>query len=160
LLGQSVKRLKERWRLADKNPHRREESKDSLGNALWIRRANHSTNRQFRADEFAGNGEDQVSLQRGVKRLIEVREGQPRDRISERSNWRLHAVAREIHPLHEVGYFVSANADENSENLQVGGLLDERGVKGAATLLNRSKVKSRRVGNSLNVVFRLEIRIG
>lgn len=87
------------------------------GESLRICGANHSAKRQFRADEFARSGKDEVGLQRWVRRGIEVREGKPIRRIDQRSDWRLHAIAREIHLLQEVRYFVPANAEQDSQNI-------------------------------------------
>src|SRR6202044_1639776 len=125
LIGQRHELVKECWRLADKQPHVSEKTDHSFGNSLWIRGANHGATRKFCADEFAGNGKDQVGLQRWVERLIEVREGNPGVRIGQRGKRRLHTISRKVHPLQEVSYFVTANADHDFQNLHIVGLLGQ-----------------------------------
>lgn len=62
LIGQRGELIKECGRLADEQAHVSQEIDDSPGNSLWIRRANHGATRKFCANEFAGNGKDQVGL--------------------------------------------------------------------------------------------------
>ena len=62
-------------------------------------------------------------MQLWVSGGVEVREGKPVRWIGEWRDWPLHAIACEIHPLQEVGYFVSPNADHDSQDFHIARLL-------------------------------------
>src|SRR5580693_4069120 len=144
-------------RLADKMSRICQGIHHTDGKSLGIGGPNDGAERQFRADEFGGNTEDQVGLQSWVHRNIKVRESKAVGGIGERGDWRLHAIAREVYPLQEVHDFVSANAEQNLQDLSIGGLLGQDRVEAGSGLLNHSEVKSRRVGNCLDVIFGGEI---
>jgi hypothetical protein len=99
MLCQSSNGFEEFWGLAKKKPGPSEKINHPHGNSFWLRGTNHSATGQVWANECAGNREDKVGLQQWIVGCIEVREGEPVGRIGERSDWRLHAITREIHPF-------------------------------------------------------------
>ena len=87
----------------------------------YLDRTDHRAMRQFRMDEFARDREDQVGLEQRIddalrSERVEVRKGEPVGRVGQRSNRRLHAIAREIHPLQEMGDLVAADPQRDLQH--------------------------------------------
>src|SRR5580700_10357619 len=76
--------FQECWRLADKMSRIGQGIHHTDGKSFRIGGPNDGAERQFRADEFGGNTEDQVGLQGWVHRNIKVRESKAVGGIGER----------------------------------------------------------------------------
>ncbi len=58
-----------------------------------------------------------------------------------------------------MGRFDWADTKQDSQNFQIGGPLSQRGVEAGATLLDKPKMESRRVGDRLDMVVRGQVAI-
>jgi hypothetical protein len=84
-----------------------------------------------------------------LARIVEIRESEPGYRIGHASQRRVHRITRLIMPEPEVINFDSANTHQDPQHCRVGCLEGQRRIEARPTLLNKRKVKSRRVGDRL-----------
>jgi hypothetical protein len=142
--------MKKSGRLADEKSIFRESLQSGHCTSILPRgRSDHRTARQILADEIAGLSQDLVSLGELFGRIVEIRESEPGYRIGHASQRRVHRITRLIMPEPEVINFDSANTHQDPQHCRVGCLEGQRRIEARPTLLNKRKVKSRRVGDRL-----------
>ncbi len=124
-------------------------------------RANDRNHGELSAQEWARFRHDQVGLKvLATKwRRIQVWKGD-----GHASNWinrgQGRRITRLIRPGLKVHCLRGADADQDSQDLHVSGPLRHRGIEAVATLFDRWKMESRRVGNRLKEVRVLQVIIG
>src|SRR6202051_1236209 len=161
VVGQIQQQFGKLWRLTCEELICNEPVDGAYGiNLPWRRRPDHRAKWEIRTNEFARNREDQVRLEELIGRHVEVRKRQTAHRIAQRSDWRLHPVARKINPLQEVADLVATNAECDVEDLGAGYFSAERRIQARTSLFNETEVEGSGVGNRLDVGCGAKIRVG
>ena len=84
--------------------------------------------------------------------VVKIREVQPRDGVGKRREWLRDRVAHLIVPKRKVIDLHTADAYENAQNFQAGGLEGQDRIEARSALLNICEVNTRDVGDRLNAV--------
>jgi hypothetical protein len=135
--------------LADEQPVGRQGLGSSHCSPLCLGRANDRNDRELSAEEDGGLRHDQVGLEvlPAKGRCIEVRKHQPIRGIGQSRR-----IAGLIVPGLKVRCLGRADTQQDTQNFRMGHPLSQRGVEARATLLDKPKMESRRVGDRLEVI--------
>src|SRR6266702_4945591 len=122
----------------------------------WLGWANDRDGRELAAEEDGGLGHDQVGLEvlPAKGRGIEVRKHQPIGGVGQSRR-----IARLVMPGLKMGCLGGADTQQDAQHFWMGDPLSQRWVEAGATLLDKTKVEARCVGNRLEVILRVQVGI-